>query len=67
MFGTFITTIADASHIVLENTVPISLERGTVIDILNNVMFRVVDVDTLRLYPVTRFLSTHLVPAIGLW
>ncbi len=52
MFGTFNTTTADASHIVLENTVPKSLERDTVTDILNGVMFRVVDSDTLRFYPV---------------
>ncbi len=52
-FGKFNTTIADASHIVLENTVPISLARGIVTDIFNNVKFRVVDSDILRFYPVT--------------
>jgi S-layer protein (TIGR01567 family) len=52
MFGTFNTTIADALNIVLENTVPISLERDTVTNILNDVKFKVVDSDILRFYPV---------------
>lgn len=53
-FGKLRTKVADGSHIVLENSVPLSLDRDSVTEIMGNLKFKVTGTDVLRFYPVSQ-------------